>query len=332
MHVGSHASNAHRIQKNSAERRHSRGQGKSGSRVAESTLDTSDVLAEFSELTEKLVDESSENYDVHQHLARRMRERAPRFTKFFDEKLEKMTQCASRCMERGPLKHARADYTTFSEDCEALIFHPAFDVFIFLFIVLSGICTSIEVHHHLNQDEHFSDDLRTFLKISGGVTVVVFACEIVVKLAACGETPIKYFTDANDGMFNTFDFLIVVVSLINFGTEGGVVSVFRLLRLIKLMSKLSALRQIMLGLVAGMKAVSSIMVLMLLVTFLFSIIGHFLFHDNDPAHFDTVESGMLSLFVFATLTSWGNTAQINYFGESRLLVVYTSRAAASRAS
>ena len=32
------------------------------------------------------------------------------------------------------------------------------------------------------------------------------------------------------------------------------------------------------------------------------------------AHFETVELGILSLFVFATLAGWGDVAQINYFG------------------
>ena len=53
---------------------------------------------------------------------------------------------------------------------------------------------------------------------------------------------------------------------------------------------------------------------MLLVMFLFSILGNLLFGANDPANFENVERGMLSLFVFATLASWGNVAQINYFG------------------
>ena len=32
------------------------------------------------------------------------------------------------------------------------------------------------------------------------------------------------------------------------------------------------------------------------------------------AHFETVETGILSLFVAATLAGWGDVAKINYFG------------------
>ena len=37
-------------------------------------------------------------------------------------------------------------------------------------------------------------------------------------------------------------------------------------------------------------------------------------NDCAQAHFETVETGILSLFVFATLAGWSNVAKINYFG------------------
>ena len=285
-------------------KRHDRGT----SRIPESHLEMSTMLFNFRSLTESLGADGE--FDE-------MKVWAPGFVIWCQQKMEKMTQRTRRYLERHPrIRNARTTYEAVSQDCEALIFHPAFDVFILLCILLAAIATSLEVHLHLNPHEHTAHHMRTFIRASAGVTVTIFTCEILIKLVACGEHPTRYFTDADDGIFNTFDFIIVVTSLATFGRiEGEMISVFRLLRLVKLMSKLQALREILLGLMAGMRAVGSIMVLMFLVTFLFSILGHLLFSDNDPAHFDTVQSGMLSLFVFATLTSWGNAAQINFFGE-----------------
>jgi hypothetical protein len=62
------------------------------------------------------------------------------------------------------------------------------------------------------------------------------------------------------------------------------------------MNKVPQLRVVLLGLIAGLRAVSSIMLLMLLVMFLFSITGNVLFGENDPAHFHSVETGILTLF------------------------------------
>ena len=80
------------------------------------------------------------------------------------------------------------------------------------------------------------------------------------------------------------------------------------------MNKVPQLRVVLLGLVAGLRAVSSIMLLMLLVMFLFSICGNVLFGENDPAHFHRVETGILTLFQVSTLASWAKIFQINYFG------------------
>jgi voltage-gated sodium channel len=71
------------------------------------------------------------------------------------------------------------------------------------------------------------------------------------------------------------------------------------------MNKVPQLRVILLGLVAGLRAVGSVMMLMGLVMFLYAIIGFVFFGTNDPAHFGGVAIGMLTLFRTATLASWG---------------------------
>ena len=59
---------------------------------------------------------------------------------------------------------------------------------------------------------------------------------------------------------------------------------------------MEGLKEILLGLVAGVRAVSSIMLLMFVVIFLYAIAGRIFFGENDPVHFGSVAIGMLSLF------------------------------------
>ena len=87
--------------------------------------------------------------------------------------------------------------------------------------------------------------------------------------------------------------------------------------MLKIMNKLEELKGILLGLVAGLAAVASIMLLLLLVMFLYAIAGLVLFGENDPFHFGGVGRAMLTLFQVATLAGWTDIYRINYFGCDR---------------
>lgn len=79
-----------------------------------------------------------------------------------------------------------------------------FEVFILAFIVAVGAVVGMELHD--------ADAYASSSKIVDIIALIVFTLEAVLKVLAEGERPIVYFTDANDGAFNTFDFVIVVLS------------------------------------------------------------------------------------------------------------------------
>ena len=89
------------------------------------------------------------------------------------------------------------------------------------------------------------------------------------------------------------------------------------MRLSRLMNKVPQLRAIVLGVVAGIQAVSAIMALLLLLIFVFAIAGSVFFGQNDPGHFGTVPQAMLTLFQHATLASWGDAFWLNFHGCDR---------------
>ena len=74
------------------------------------------------------------------------------------------------------------------------------------------------------------------------------------------------------------------------------------------------LRYVLLGFVAGLHAVGPIMLLMLLVIYLYAVVGRVCFGGNDPAHFGDIPTAMLSLFQFATLSGWGDIYAVNAHG------------------
>jgi hypothetical protein len=203
---------------------------------------------------------------------------------------------------------ARPYYAGLTESCKRVVAHPSFDSTIIVCIMLIALTTVMELEIEDTQS------ILGFLVLVQFTTLAIFTCEVAIKIVAYGETPMKYFLDSEEGNFNTFDCTVVVVSYLMLGSNGAAVSVCRLLRLVKVMNKVPQLRVVLLGLVAGLRAVSSIMLLMLLVMFLFSIVGNVLFGENDPAHFHRVETGILTLFQVSTLASWAQVFSINYFG------------------
>jgi voltage-gated sodium channel len=132
------------------------------------------------------------------------------------------------------------------------------------------------------------------------ITLVVFFCEVILKLLAEGFEPWMYFLDRNDGYFNTFDFVVVACSIAFLGDSNGqTISFLRMLRLLRLLTFVKGvpqLRIIVAGLIQGVKSVIYIVLLLFLVIYMYAILGCILFGENDPVHFGTVAISMLSLF------------------------------------
>merc|ERR1712146_563925 len=54
--------------------------------------------------------------------------------------------------------------------------------------------------------------------------------------------------------------------------------------------------------------------LMLIIFYLYGILGIKLFRDNDPWHFETIPTALLTLFRCASLEDWTDVMYINWFG------------------
>ncbi|KAK7233591.1 low voltage-gated calcium channel [Aureococcus anophagefferens] len=158
--------------------------------------------------------------------------------------------------------------------------------------------------------------LGFFVRFVKTCSMVVFAAEMGVKILAEGSRPLRYWTGPESSI-NTFDSSIVVLSFALMGAHGAgeaILPVLRLARLIKLLNRSAETRRVLYGIIAGFKAMASIVVLLGLIMFLYAIIGVKSFGENDPAHFGTVPIAMLTLFVASTCSDWSHMLQINYKG------------------
>jgi len=155
------------------------------------------------------------------------------------------------------------------------------------------------------------------LVVQSDVALFVFTIECGLKLVACGEWPLQYVIDPDEGWFNAFDFCIAAASLVFrflLDGSGSIVTVGRLLRQVKIALKVPELKFVLIGFVAGANAVVPIMSLLFLVMYVYGVMGRELFGENDPKHFGTVPVSMLSLFKCSTLSGWLEIYQVNAFG------------------
>ena len=194
-----------------------------------------------------------------------------------------------------------------------------FDNFVTACILLVAVGTGIEVSY-LHDEDGAPPAAELFMTLVAQFTLGVFTLECGLKIVAHAREPLGYFTDPEDGGYNKFDFTIVFVSIVGElvpGFNAGAIAVLRLLRLVRVMQMFSQLRVILKGLLVGLRSVSSIMMLLMLIIYMFAVLGVTMFSENDPAHFGTVGVAMLTLFRIATLASWKLVYDINYYGCDR---------------
>jgi voltage-gated sodium channel len=147
---------------------------------------------------------------------------------------------------------------------------------------------------------------------------IIFTSECLFKIWAEGRTPFRYwnFSTNPDASWNNFDFWLVAICWLPGGAIGNVafLRLLRLMRLLKLVGKIKELQLIVMGLANGLNSVQYILILMLLIYYLFAVLGVGSFQKNDPFHFGSLGQAMLTLFRCATLENWSQVMFINFYG------------------
>lgn len=150
------------------------------------------------------------------------------------------------------------------------------------------------------------------------IAVSIFTIEALLKILAEGEQPQVYFLDPEDGTFNFFDFMIVVLSWAFFGqaTQTAIqcMRLLRLLRFFTVVKNIAQLRVIVIGLIQGLKSSVYIVMLLLMVIYMCSIAAVDLFGENDPGHFGNITVALVTLFQISTETSWTGIVYTAMYG------------------
>ena len=163
-----------------------------------------------------------------------------------------------------------------------------FTTSIFILIVLNSVSLGFETME-------LSAAANNALTMFNNVCIAIFIVEILLKLYAYGK---DFFKDG----WNIFDVIIVVVSILPMITflssmrSLRIFRMFRAFRALRIMQRLNKLRVIVQALLSALPSVAWVVVLLLIIYYVFAVIGTNLFAELSPEYFGTLGRSAYSLF------------------------------------
>ena len=196
-----------------------------------------------------------------------------------------------------------------SEACLRISNSKAFQRFIILTIVLAGVVVGVQTY------AKFAERHKEILEFMDGMILVVFSLEVIIKVAAEGKKPLRYFRNP----WNVFDFIIVAACLLEpvLPIDGAFLPVLRLARILRVLRLVTTIPKLQVLVTCLLKSLPSMFYVSVLLGLLFYVYGTmavFLYGENDPIHFRNLQTSILSLFRVVTLEDWTDVMYINMYG------------------
>ncbi len=194
---------------------------------------------------------------------------------------------------------------SFSEQLRTIVDSRAFQRSVFALILLGAALAGLETSRSLMEGH------GGLLRFLDRIVVALFVVEALMKMGAHGRQPWRYFRDP----WNCFDFAIVVLCLIpNTGEFAVVGRLARILRTLRMIRVVPRLQMLVTSLLKGLPSVAYVGLLLLMLFYIYGVAGVFLFRDNDPFHFASLERSFLTLFGVVTLDNWDDVFYPQLFG------------------
>ncbi|XWN32548.1 MAG: ion transporter [Devosia sp.] len=127
--------------------------------------------------------------------------------------------------------------------------------------------------------------------------LAVFVVEIVLRVYA---HRLAFFRDP----WSLFDLFVVTIALMPASEQFSVLRALRILRVLRLISVVPSLRRVVTGLVNAVPGMASIVFLMVIIFYVFSVMATALYGQAFPDWFGSIGASAYSLFQIMTLESW----------------------------
>ena len=186
------------------------------------------------------------------------------------------------------------------EVLKAALFGPAFERFITALIILNAVILAALTYDH--GSGHDISPWAIFLTKLDQAIIGVFMCEIVLKIYACRR---DFFKSG----WNIFDLLVVGIGVIGSSYPLTVFRSLRVLRVFRLVTRVPSMRVVVESFLRSLPGIGSVITVMLLILFVYSVIGTGLFGAISPEFFGSMHSSAFTLFTVLTLEGWPDIAR-----------------------
>ena len=127
--------------------------------------------------------------------------------------------------------------------------------------------------------------------------LIVFTVELLLRLYVYRTS---FFKDG----WSLFDSAIIIIAWLPATGGLSVLRALRILRILRLVSVVPSLRKVVSGLICALPGMGSIVMLLVLVYYIFSVMGVNLFGEEFPQWFGSLSLSAYTLFQVMTLESW----------------------------
>ncbi|MDW5318562.1 ion transporter [Rhizobium sp. PL01] len=174
---------------------------------------------------------------------------------------------------------------------KSLIESRHFERVVTALIIINAITLGLETSSTVMA--HYGALLTTIDK----VVLAIFTLELAAR---CVVYRLSFFRDP----WRIFDLAIVAVALLPATGALSVLRALRILRVLRLVSVVPSLRRVVGGLIAALPGMGSIVLLLSLVFYIFSVMATKLYAESFPEWFGSMSESAYTLFQVMTLESW----------------------------
>lgn len=174
---------------------------------------------------------------------------------------------------------------------ERILVHPLTERVILSLIVFNAACLGLETYPEVR--ESYGELLFWLDRIVLTVFVVELLARIVVFRA-------KFFRDP----WSLFDLFVVGIAVLPNTGSFSVMRALRILRALRLITAIPSLKRVVGGLVSALPGMASILLLLVLIFFVFSVIASKLYGDAKPELFGNLGVTAYTLFQVMTFDDW----------------------------
>ena len=177
------------------------------------------------------------------------------------------------------------------QSLEKLVRSQKFEMTIVALILINAITLGLET------TEFAKGRWGSLLFAFDYLILLAFTAELIARALVYRS---RFFHDP----WRIFDLVVVAIAWMPSTGAFSVLRALRILRVMRLVSVVPSLRRVVGGLVAALPGMGSILVLLSLVFYVFSVMATKLFGTQFPEWFGSIGASAYSLFQIMTLESW----------------------------